>query len=116
MHVSKAKKIIRKPWITLNIYQLIYLKNKMHRTHYLKGDAAMKLEYKKFSYKLTKITTNAKKKYLAEKLEKNISSRRKMWEFLRSLIPSTTSNSNNNLPSQIIVNTVIAKLLINKNS
>ena len=76
----------------------------MHRTHYIKGDAAMKLKYKKFSNKLKKIKTNAKKKYFAEKLEKNKSNPRKTWEFLRSLIPSTTSNSNNNLPSQIIVN------------
>ena len=31
----KQKKIKRKPWITWNIYQLICLKNKMHRTHYI---------------------------------------------------------------------------------
>ena len=76
----------------------------MHRTHYIKGDAAMKLKYKKFSNKLTKIKTNSKKKFLAEELEKNKCKPRKMWEILRSLIPSATSNSNNNLPSQIIVN------------
>ena len=64
----------------------------------------MKLEYKKFSNKLTKIKTNAKKKYLAEELEKNKCNLRKTWEILRSLIPSTTSNSNNNLTWQIIVN------------
>ena len=104
-HMSrKQKKIKRKPWITRNIYQIICLKNKMHRTHYIKGDAAMKLKYKKFSNKLTKIKTNAKEKYFAEELEKSKSNPRKTWEFLRSLIPSTTSNSNNNLPSQIIVN------------
>ena len=76
----------------------------MHRTHYIKGGAAMKLKYKKFSNKLTKIKTNAKKKYFPEELEKNQSNPRKTWEFLRSFIPSTTSNSNNNLPSQILVN------------
>ena len=34
---------------------------------------------------------------------KKKSNPRKTWEFLHSLIPSTTSNSNNNLPSLIIV-------------
>ena len=72
----KQKKIKRKPKITRNIYQLICLKNKMHRTHYIKGDAAMKLKYKKFSNKLTKIKTNAKKKYFEEELEKNKSNPR----------------------------------------
>ena len=42
----------------------------MHRTHFIKGDAAIKLKYKKFSDKLTKIKTNAKKKHFAEELEK----------------------------------------------
>ena len=49
MSRKQKKKIKRKPWITRNIYQLICLKNKMHRTHYIKGDAAMMLKYKKFS-------------------------------------------------------------------
>ena len=59
---ESKKKTKRKPWIIPNIYQLICFKNKMHRTHYIKGDEAFKVEYKKFSNKLTKSKTNAKKK------------------------------------------------------
>ena len=48
-----------------------FRKNKMHRSHYILGNEAMKREYKKYLNKLTKIKSIAKKQYFTDKLEKN---------------------------------------------
>jgi len=49
---------------------------RMYKTHYLFGDENIKLEYKKFFNKLTKLKRIAKK-YFAEELDKNQSSPQK---------------------------------------
>ena len=44
----------------------------------------MKCKHKKYSNKLTKIKTMAKKKHFAEELENNKNNPKKTWEILRS--------------------------------
>ena len=87
-HLSrKQRKLKNKPWIIKGILTAIRHKNKMHKSHYILGDLVMKSEYKKYSNKLTKIKTMAKKKHLAEELEKNKNNPKKTWEILRSSFP-----------------------------
>ena len=82
----KQRKLKNKPWITKGILTSIRHKNKMHKSHYILGDQVTKSEYKKYSNKLTKIKTMAKKKHFAEELEKNKNNPKKTWEILRSLL------------------------------
>ena len=67
----KKPQLKNKPWITKRIYTSICRKNKMHKSHYILGDEAMKREYKKYLNKLTKIKSIAKKQYFTDELEKN---------------------------------------------
>jgi len=60
----KQQKLKSKPWITKGIYISICHKNKMHKTHYILGDDTKKQEYKKYSNKLNKIRSIAKKTIL----------------------------------------------------
>ena len=65
----KEQKVKRKPWITKDIYAMIRRKNIMHKSHDILGNETMKQEYKKYSNKLTKIKSTAKKQYYAKELE-----------------------------------------------
>ena len=68
--LSRTKqKLNCKPWSSKDIYEQIRRKSQMFKSHYIRGDEAMKLEYKKFADNLTKIKTLAKKQYYANELE-----------------------------------------------
>ena len=62
----------------------------------------MKQEYKKYSNKLTKIKSTAKKQYYAKELEATTGNQRKTWEVLRTLLPGNSTKSA--LPSAINLN------------
>ena len=57
----KQKKLKIKPWITKDVYAKIRTKRRMHKSHYINGNEAMKQEYKIFSNKVTKLKATAKK-------------------------------------------------------
>ena len=99
----KQQKLKSKPWITNGIYVSIRHKNRMHKTHYIRGDEIMKKKYKMYANKLTKIKTVAKQKYYTDELIKNKSNPRKTWELLRALLPGNSTKSTN-LPSCVSVN------------
>ena len=56
--------------MTKDIYAKIRTKRRMHKSHYINGNEAMKREYKTFANKLTKLKAIAKKLYYANELEK----------------------------------------------
>ena len=60
----KQKKLKIKPWITKDVYAKICTKRRMHKSHYINGNEAMKHEHKIFSNKVTKLKATAKKKLL----------------------------------------------------
>ena len=101
----KQQKLKSKPWITKEIYAMICRKNKMHKSHYILGNEAMKQEYKSYSNKLTKIKALAKKEYYSAEIEKNKTNQRKTWELLRILLPGN-SKKRNILPTTINVDNV----------
>ena len=92
--LSRTKQQLNsKPWISKDIYQQIRRKRQMYKSHYIKGDEAIKLEYKKFANNLTKMKTLAKKQYYANELENSRGNLRKMWELLRTLLPGKLHGS-----------------------
>ena len=57
----KQKRLINKPWITKGLLISIKKKQKMHKTHYIKGSPIDKICYKTYSNVLTKVKNLAKK-------------------------------------------------------
>ena len=57
-------------WISKKIYSLIRCKTQMYKSHKIRGDIAMKLDYKKFAINLTKMKTLAKKAALCKSARK----------------------------------------------
>ena len=51
-----------------------------YKSHYIRGDEAMKLKYKKFANNLTKMKTLAKKQHHANELENIRGNPQKTWE------------------------------------
>ena len=76
--LSRTKqKINRKPWIAEDIYEQNRCKRQMYKSHYIKGDEAMKLEYKKSANSLTRMKTLADKKYYENELKNSTINPRK---------------------------------------
>ena len=82
---------------------MIRRKNLMHKSHYILGNETMKQEYKKYSNKLTKIKSTAKKQYYAKELEANAGNPRKTWGELRTILPGNSTKSSS-LPSAVDLN------------
>ena len=69
LDVSLEQKKKSKPWISKDIYEQICCKRQMYKSHFIKGNKAMKLEYKRFANNLTKMKTLADKQYYAYELK-----------------------------------------------
>ena len=65
----KQKKINKKPWLSHELLKAIKDKRKMYKTHFLNGNSAQKELYKRFSNKLTKMKTRAKRNYFESELQ-----------------------------------------------
>ena len=82
---------------------MIRRKKIMLKSHYILGNKTMKQEYKKYSNKLTKIKSTAKKQCNAKELEATTGNPRKTWEVLRTLLSGNLTKSSA-LPSGIDLN------------
>ena len=58
---GKQQKVLSKPWLTRGILTSIRSKQNMHKSHYIHGTVEQKMLYKKYTNKLTKQKTIAKK-------------------------------------------------------
>ena len=63
----KQQKLINNPWISRGILKSIKTKQKMYLTHFVKCNLEQKQLYKKYSNKLTKVKSAAKKLYYQHK-------------------------------------------------
>ena len=96
--LSRTKqKINSKPWISKAIYEQIRCKRQMYKSHFIKGDKAMKSEYKKSAYNLTRMKTLADKQYYPNELKNSTINTRKTWEVLQLLISGKSHCSNTNI-------------------
>ena len=97
----KQKRLINKPWVTKGLLISIKKKQKMHKTHYIKGSPIDKICYKTYSNVLTKVKNLAKKLYYHHKLNEYSDNPKKTWDILRTLLPT---KSNSNMPNSLAVN------------
>ena len=66
----KQKRIKLNPWLTEGLLSSIKHKQKLYRTHFLKGDSTDKCFYKKYANKLTRVKTLSKKRYFNNAVDK----------------------------------------------
>ena len=78
----KQKKLHKKPWLTHELLNAIKDKRKMYKTHFLSGNSAQKELYKRFSNKLTKMKTRAKRNYFENELQNHSGNPKKLGKFL----------------------------------
>ena len=97
----KQKRLINKPWITKGLLMSIKKKQKMHKTHCIKGSPIDKICYKTYSNVPTKVKNFAKKLYYHHKLNEYSDNPKKTWDVLRTLLPT---KSNSNMPNSLTVN------------
>ena len=53
----KQKRLFQKPWITMGLITSIKHKQRLYRTHFLKGNSSERQFYKKYANNLKKCTT-----------------------------------------------------------
>ena len=73
-------KLNKKTWITRGLMTSIRKKQKLYKTHFLKGSDSEKSFYRQYANKLNKLKYISKKIYLNRELEENIHNPRKIWK------------------------------------
>ena len=101
MLVAQNTTFHNKPWTTKGILISIRNKEKMYKTHFLQGSNVCKMMYKTYAYKLTKVKSLAKKLYFAQELSNCKGDGRKMWEVIRTIIPSNSTQKFKMTPSEL---------------
>ena len=97
----KKQRLQNKPWISKGILISIRNKQKMYKTHFLQGSNVFKVIYKTYANKLTKVKSLAKKLYIARGLSKCKGDGCKMWEAVKTLIPSNSTKKSKATPSEL---------------
>ena len=85
----RQRKLFKKPWISKGILVSIRKKRILFKNTYLNGNSTQKAFFKKYSNKLTKIKSFAKKLYFKKQLSENSGDPKKTWQILKTLIPQT---------------------------
>ena len=83
----KQKRLQRKSWISKGLYVSIRKKQKLYKTHYLRGLNNQKAFYKRFANLLNKLKTAAKQLYFENQLKSVTNNPKKTWNILRELLP-----------------------------
>ena len=73
----------------------------MYKTHFLQGSNVFRVIYKTYANKLTKVKSLAKKLYIARELSNCKGDGRKMWEAVKTLIPSNSTKKSKATPSEL---------------
>ena len=75
---TKQKRLLHKPWISKDIYDVIRRKQKMYKTHFKSGDAHKTAKYKKSANKVNHLKEISKINYFHDEITKNKSIPKKM--------------------------------------
>ena len=100
----KKQRLHNKPWITKGILISIQNKQKLHKSHFLKGNDVSKLIYKTYANKHTKVKSLAKKLFFAQELTNCKGGGRKMWEVIETLIPLNSTKKSKVTPGELEIN------------
>ena len=99
----KQKRLFQKPWITKGLITSTKHKQRLYRTHFLKGNSSERQFYKKYANKLTRLKNLSKKMYYREALNINKSNSKELWKLINSVILNKRAN-----------NPIVKKLTVNK--
>ena len=83
----RQKRLQCKSWISKGLYVSIQKKQKLYKTHYLRGSNNQKAFYKRYANLLTKLKTAAKKLYFENQLKSVTNNPKETWKILRELLP-----------------------------
>ena len=97
----KKIRLMRKPWITKEIFTSIRHKQKMYIPYYVRGTEIQKMIYQQYSNKLTKIKTLSKKQYINSEINNTNNNMRKFWSLINTIIPGKPKQS---LPNFLNIN------------
>ena len=97
----KKQRLQNKPWISKGILISIRNKQKMYKTHFLQDSNVFRVIYKTYANKLTKVKSLAKNLYIARELSNCKGDGRKMWEAVKTLIPSNSTKKSKATPSEL---------------
>ena len=97
----KKIRLMRKPWITKEIFTSIRHKQKMYIPYYVRGTEIQKMIYKQYSNKLTKIKTLSKKQYINSEINNTNNNMCKFWSLINTIIPRKPKQS---LPNFLNIN------------
>ena len=92
----KQMRLHRKPWITKGFLVSIKRKQKVHKSHYVKGNSCEKYYYKLYSNLLTRVIKLAKRHYYHNQFNACRDNPKKPWDILRSLLPNKSISSDPN--------------------
>ena len=90
----KQKRLFQKPWITKGLITSIIDKHKqrLYRTHFLKGNSSERQFYKKYANKLTRLKNLSKKMYYKEAFNVKKSNSNELWKLINSFILNKRAN------------------------
>ena len=92
----KQKRLHQKPWITKELLVSIKKKQKMHKSHYIKGSSCEKYLYKLYSNLLNRLERLAKRLHYHNQVNACKNNPKKTWDILRSLLPNKSISSATN--------------------
>ena len=103
----KKQRLYNKPWVTKGILISIRNKQKLHKSHFLRGSEVSKVIYKTYANKLNKVKSLSTKLYFAQEMTNCMDDGRKMWEAIGTLIPSKSTKKSKLTPSELEINGLI---------
>jgi len=89
----KQEKMRNKPWLTNDILDSIRKCRSMFKSHFLSGTDTERAYFRKYSNKLIREIVSVKKHYSATTFENNKHNIKKMWNIIKSLLPSKLNKS-----------------------
>lgn len=101
LRTRKEKRLLQKPWVTKGIRCSIKTRDKLHKNHYLEGNAAGKAYYKKYSNILTRVKDKSKRLHFMSKFREATGDSKLTWKLLRQLVQK---NKGTTLVPEDIVN------------
>ena len=100
----KQKRLFQIPWKTKGLMTSIEHKQRLYRTHLLKGNSSERQFYKKYANKLTRVKNLSKKMYYKEALNVKKSNFKELWKPINSII--LNKRANNPIVKKLIVNNI----------
>ena len=84
----RQRKLQLKPWITSGILCSIKHRDRLHKTHFIKGDTQQKQIYKSFANKLSHVKRKAKENYFLQQFHLKKHDSKATWNLINKLIKS----------------------------